>query len=171
MPCSIFFFLLLGFFVLLGIFFVPPPSHACWIKTLFFSFHVLHLILAFGRWERLREPGLFLYVLPLVYGPRSEQAGHCFWFFWGFFVKEQRKEIAAPQVRKFTSCRVSSNVSGGPIGQDSTEPPRFLVDLTVLITNLIFMMQVSATQTCMLMYANNDAPWSSPAGGAGPEAR
>lgn len=74
-------------------------------------------------------------------------------------------------MRKFTSCRVSSNVSGGPIGQDSTEPPRFLVDLTVLITNLIFMMQVSATQTCMLMYANNDAPWSSPAGGAGPEAR
>lgn len=74
-------------------------------------------------------------------------------------------------MRKFTSCRVSSNGSGGPIGQDSTEPPRFLVNLTVLITNLIFMTQVSATQTCMLMYANNDAPWSSPAGDAGPEAR
>lgn len=155
--------------MLLVFFFVPPPSHACWIKNLFFSFHILHLILAFGRWERLREPGLFLYVLPLVYVPRSEQAGQCFCLV--FSLREQRKKIAAPQVRKFTSCRVSSNVSGGPIGQDSTEPPRFLVNLTVLITNLIFMTQVSATQTCMLMYANNDAPWSSPAGGAGPEAR
>lgn len=93
MPCSIF-FLVVWFFCVVGFFFVPPPSHACWIKKLFFSFHILHLILAFGRWERLREPGLFLYVLALVYVPRSEQAGQCFCLV--FFVKGTKKKKLQP---------------------------------------------------------------------------
>lgn len=92
---------------------------------------MLHLVFAFGRWERFREPGLvLLYVLPLVHIPRSEQAS-CF-----IFIFRKTGKCAAPQVQQLTSCRVSCTASVCLIGQDSTEPaPFFLVNLTVLVPN------------------------------------
>lgn len=110
-------------------------------------FHKLHLILAFGRWERLREPGLvFLYVLPLVYWPRSEQAGY-FIFYFFYFLKRRKKKNRSPSIAKTRflqdefRCQWNSLT---PIGPDSTEPaPLFSVNLTVLIPNFIFRMQLT----------------------------
>lgn len=85
-PCSIFFpcCWVLFFFVFLFYFIFCSPFLTSLLdkKNIFSMFHLLHLVLAFGRWEWFREPGLvFLYVLPLVYVTRSVQAGFLFVFF------------------------------------------------------------------------------------------
>lgn len=74
----LFFFLVVGF--LCVVFFCSPSLPCLLDKNLIFLVSHIPPNLAFGRWERLHEPGLFLYVLPLVYVPRSEQAGHVFFF-------------------------------------------------------------------------------------------